>query len=100
MKATLANSEDPSLQMAEIDDKWWFERPLRNESRDQIEEAIDSLLLIHNQCIAQAKGRPTDVQRNLRREKEKSDLLVKNHHNLSQLIVLLKKINNTQGHPQ
>lgn len=35
------------------------------------ERVIDPLLLVHDPPMAQAKGRPTDVQRNLRREKEK-----------------------------
>lgn len=34
-------------------------------------EAINPLLLVHDPPIAQAKGRPTDAQRNLRREREK-----------------------------
>lgn len=37
----------------------------------ETEEAIDPLLLIRDLPMAQAKARPTDIQRNLRGEKEK-----------------------------
>lgn len=43
----------------------------RHEASNRTVEAIDPLLLVHDPSIAQAKGRPTDVQWNLRREKEK-----------------------------
>ncbi len=59
--------------LAQIDIKWWFEQPLRNQSLDEIEtkEAIDSLLLIHDPLMTQVKGQPTNIQRNLYQEKEK-----------------------------
>lgn len=59
------------MQRENIDVKWWFERPSRNGNPDQTYAPIDPLLLVHDPPIAQAKGRPTDIQRNLRQEKEK-----------------------------
>lgn len=62
------------MQRENVDVKWWFQRPSRNENPDETYAPIDSLLLVHDPPIAQAKGRPTDIQRNLRQEKEKGNL--------------------------
>lgn len=57
--------------MVEVDPKGWFERRVRNESLTRTEEVISPLLLFHDPPMAQAKGRSTDGQRNLRPETEK-----------------------------
>ena len=49
-KAAFTNLEEPSLQRTQIDIKWWFERPLKNQSlvETETEKAIDFLLLVHD----------------------------------------------------
>ena len=67
----LTSLDKASLQHKEIDPKWWFKQPPRNETSSRAADVIDPLLLVHDPPIIQAKGRPMDIQRNLRREKEK-----------------------------
>ena len=67
----LTSLDEVSLQCEKIDPKWWFEQPPRNETSSRAADVIDPLLLVHDPPIVQAKGRLTDIQQNLRREKEK-----------------------------
>lgn len=67
----LSSLDEASLQREEVDYKWWFEQPPPYYAPNQIVDATDPLLLVHDPPIAQTRGRPTHVQWNLRREKEK-----------------------------
>lgn len=63
-KTIFANSKKLSFYRVEIDIKWWFEWPLKNQGFDETKtkKTINSLWLVYNLPILYTKSQLTNME--------------------------------------